>query len=376
MGGRRVLFIDRDGTLIKEPPIDFQIDSLEKLEFMPKAITAMAQIAKLDYFLAMVSNQDGLDTPSFPESTFYPAHNKMLSTLEGEGVKFDAEHIDKSFEYENSPYRKPRTGMLSDYLNGNYDLENSYVIGDRATDVMLAKNIGCKAILLQERAKGEQMLKESGLESGVSLITDNWHEIYGLLRADERRVEVSRNTRETKISATLDLDKLSDPRISTGIGFFDHMLEQISYHGAVTLYLECKGDLNVDTHHTVEDCGIVIGEAFLKALGNKLGINRYGFALPMDECNAQVLIDFGGRIDFVWDVEFTSDMIGQLPTEMIEHFFKSFAAAARCNLHISAHGTNNHHKAEAVFKAFARALKCAIHREIFCNELPSSKGTL
>lgn len=376
MSGRKILFIDRDGTLIKEPPIDFQIDSLEKLEFVPKAITAMSQIAKLDYFLAMVSNQDGLGTASFPTDTFYPAHNKMLATLEGEGVKFDAEHIDPSFDHDNSPNRKPRTGMLKGYMTENYDLTNSYVIGDRLTDVQLAVNLGCKAILLQNKTKGAELLAGSELTDHVSLITDNWHEIYGLLRADERRVKVTRNTRETKITALLDLDKLTDPKISTGIGFFDHMLEQISYHGAVTLNLECQGDLNIDTHHTVEDCGIVLGEAFQRALGNKLGINRYGFALPMDECNAQVLMDFGGRIDFVWDVQFSSEMIGELPTEMIQHFFKSFAAAARCNLHITAKGENNHHKAEAIFKSFARALKCAIHREIFCNELPSSKGIL
>ncbi|MEG1634278.1 MAG: bifunctional histidinol-phosphatase/imidazoleglycerol-phosphate dehydratase HisB [Rikenellaceae bacterium] len=376
MSGRKILFIDRDGTLIKEPAIDFQVDSLEKLEFVPEAITAMAQIAKLDYFLAMVSNQDGLGTPSYPTDTFLPAHNKMLTTLAGEGVRFDAEHIDPSFENEHSPNRKPQIGMLKSYLTGDYDIANSYVIGDRITDVKLAENLGCKAILLSDKSAGKALTDAEGLTDRVSLITNSWHEIYGLLRAAERRVEITRNTRETKITALLDLDKLSNPNISTGIGFFDHMLEQISYHGAVTLNLKCDGDLDVDAHHTVEDCGIVLGEAFAKALGEKLGINRYGFSLPMDECQAQVLIDLGGRIDFVWDVEFTVDMIGELPTEMIKHFFKSFASAAHCNLHVAAHGENNHHKAEAVFKAFARAMKCAIHREISNNELPSSKGIL
>ncbi len=374
---KKILFIDRDGTIITEPPIDFQIDSLEKLEFVPKAITGLAQIAKLDYLLTMVSNQDGLGTDSFPTATFDGAHNKMLATLKGEGIIFDAQHIDHSFEEENSPNRKPRIGMLTAYLNGDYDIAGSYVIGDRLTDVVLANNLKCKAIFFQEKQVGEAMLANSGLNSdNISLISNNWHDIYALLRADERKVTISRKTRETDITVTLDLDKSSNPSISTGIGFFDHMLEQISYHGLVDLQLSCSGDLEVDTHHTVEDCAIVLGEAFKKALGDKRGINRYGFALPMDECSAQVLIDFGGRIDLVWNVEFTTDMLGELPTEMIKHFFKSFAAAAECNLHVTCSGENNHHKSEAIFKAFARAVKAAKTRDIFNSELPSSKGIL
>ncbi len=374
---KRVLFIDRDGTIIKEPPVDFQIDSLEKLEFVPKAITALAQISKLDYLMTMVSNQDGLGTASFPTETFEGAHSKMLATLEGEGVIFDAEHIDPSFEEDNSPNRKPRIGMLTGYLDGEYDIEGSYVIGDRLTDVMLGNNLGCRAILFQPKEAGEQMLKDSDIDSAnIALISDDWHEIYGVLRASERRATVSRKTRETDITLTLDLDKSSNPQISTGIGFFDHMLEQIAYHGLVDIELSCKGDLDVDPHHTIEDCAIVLGEAFKKSLGDKRGINRYGFALPMDECSAQVLIDFGGRIDVVWNVEFTVDMLGELPTEMIKHFFKSFAAAAECNIHVACDGENNHHKAEAIFKAFARAIKAAKTRDVFNSELPSSKGIL
>ncbi len=374
---QKILFIDRDGTIISEPPIDFQIDSLEKLEFLPKAITALAQIAKLDYFKAMVSNQDGLGTDSFPTETFEGAQQKMLTTLSNEGFEFDAIHVDPSFEEENSPNRKPRIGMLTGYLDGSYDIAGSYVIGDRLTDIKLAENLGCRAIFIQSPEVGSKMLIDNGIEtSTVALITDDWHEIYGFLRAGERRATVSRRSKETDITVTLDLDKSSNPEISTGIGFFDHMLEQISYHGGVELKLSCKGDLEVDAHHTIEDCAIVLGEAFKRALGDKRGIERYGFALPMDECKAQVLIDFGGRIDLVWDVTFTCEMLGELPTEMVKHFFKSFAAAAECCLNISCEGENNHHIVEAVFKAFARAIKAAKKRDIWNNELPSSKGML
>ncbi|MFI3321750.1 MAG: bifunctional histidinol-phosphatase/imidazoleglycerol-phosphate dehydratase HisB [Rikenellaceae bacterium] len=374
---KKVLFIDRDGTIIVEPPIDYQVDSLEKLQFLPSAITALSQIAKLDYFLAMVSNQDGLGTDSFPTPTFEEPQNKMLSILEGEGVKFDAIHIDPSFEHENSPCRKPGIGMLTDYFDEDFDLAASYVIGDRYTDVQLANNLGARAILIAPKESGLEMLKEKGVDSSsIALITEDWNEIYAMLRAGERIATVSRNTKETKITTTIDLDRSANPKISTGVGFFDHMLEQIAYHGGVDIKLSCIGDLEVDAHHTVEDCGIVLGEAFAKALGNKMGIERYGYALPMDESSALVLLDFGGRNDFVWDVEFTCDMLGALPTEMIRHFFKSFSDAARCNIQISARGENNHHKAEAVFKGFARALKCAIKRDKFNYSLPSSKGVL
>lgn len=373
---KKVLFIDRDGTLIKEPPIDFQVDSLEKLEFVPRAISAMGRIAKLDYHLAMVSNQDGLGTDSFPEETFHPAHNKMLSILEGEGVCFDSEHIDPSFESENSPNRKPRTGMLTSFMDGDYSMEESYVIGDRITDVMLAKNLGAKAILLQEEEKGRAMAQEADLLDICALVTDDWNKIYELLRLGRRHVEVARRSRETDISLTLDLDGAGSSAISTGLGFFDHMLDQIVHHAGVAMELKVVGDLQVDEHHTIEDSAIVLGEAVLKALGDKRGIERYGFALPMDECDAMVVIDFGGRIDFRWDVEFKREMIGDTPTEMFSHFFKSFADGARCNLHIKASGENEHHKIEGVFKAFARSLKAAFRRDAINCSLPSSKGLL
>ncbi|MFI3314421.1 MAG: bifunctional histidinol-phosphatase/imidazoleglycerol-phosphate dehydratase HisB [Rikenellaceae bacterium] len=374
---RKILFIDRDGTIIKEPPVDFQVDSLEKLEFVPSAITSLSRIAKLDFFLAMVSNQDGLGTDSFPEDSFLAPHSKMLSTLEGEGVVFDAIHIDPSFEYENSNNRKPRIGMLTEYLNGEYDIENSIVIGDRATDVMLANNLGCKAILFCQPESGKQLLEDNNLKSdNVVLISNQWEDVYALLRFGERRVAISRHTKETKIDLVLDLDRSSAPKIETGIGYFDHMLEQLVYHGGIDIELKCDGDLKVDTHHTIEDCAIVLGEAFAKAIGDKMGIERYGYALPMDESSAMVLLDFGGRTDFVWDVDFGYEMIGQMPTEMIRHFFKSFSDSARCNLQLTAKGENSHHKAEALFKAFARALKMAIKRDVFNYTLPSSKGML
>ncbi len=373
---KKVLIIDRDGTLILEPPVDYQVDSLEKLEFRPGAITAMSRIAKLDFELVMASNQDGLGTASFPEHTFHPAQNKMLATLRGEGVEFDDILIDPSLPEENSPSRKPGIGMFGNYLTGEYDLASSYVIGDRLTDVQLAKNLGAKAIYIAEREAGVAAIAENGFEDICALVTDDWNEIYTMLRLGERRVSIERNTSETKISLTLDLDGGMLSKVDTGLKFFDHMLDQIVHHAGVSLVLEVDGDLQVDEHHTMEDVAIVLGEAFCKALGTKRGIGRYGFALPMDECRAMALLDFGGRIDFDWQVEFKREMIGDTPTEMFSHFFKSFASAAQCNLHLSAVGENEHHKIEGVFKAFARAIRAAISRQGFGFELPSSKGAL
>ncbi|MCD8185553.1 MAG: bifunctional histidinol-phosphatase/imidazoleglycerol-phosphate dehydratase HisB [Rikenellaceae bacterium] len=373
---KKVLFIDRDGTIIMEPPLDYQVDSLEKLEFYPGAIGALSRIATLDYELAMVSNQDGLGTDSFPEDTFWPAHNKMLKTLEGENVRFQGMHIDPSFEEENSPNRKPRTGMLTGYMTGDYDLKNSYVIGDRITDIILAKNLGAKGILLQSKEKGRKMAKEAGVEAHTALTTTDWNEIYTFLRCGDRTATIARKTRETDISLTLDLDGQGKNNISTGLNFFDHMLEQIVHHAGVAIDLSVRGDLHVDEHHTIEDVAIVFGQAIHQALGSKLGIERYGYALPMDECDATVTLDFGGRIDFLWNVEFKREKIGDVPTEMFRHFFKSLCEAAQCNLHITATGENEHHKIEGVFKAFARAMKMAIHRNALRLQLPSSKGTL
>ncbi len=374
---KKVLFIDRDGTLIVEPSVDFQIDSLEKLEFIPGAIGAMSRIATLGFELAMVTNQDGLGTASFPEETFWPAHNKMLRTLEGEGVVFTGMHIDPSFEHEKSPNRKPATGMLTGYLDERfYDLPNSFVIGDRITDIQLAKNLGAKGILFLPLETGRKLVEEAGLQDTTALITENWDDIYAFLRLGDRRATIARKTRETDISLTLDLDGQGTTHIATGLHFFDHMLEQIVHHAGVSIDLTARGDLHVDEHHTVEDVAIVLGQAFYQALGSKLGIERYGYALPMDESDALVTLDFGGRIDFLWEVEFHRERVGDVPTELFRHFFKSFCEAARCNLHITATGDNEHHKIEGIFKAFARALKMAIRRDVHRLALPSSKGTL
>ena len=373
---KHVLFIDRDGTIIQEPA-DEQIDSLKKLDFFPGAITAMQRIAQLGFELAMVTNQDGLGTDSFPEETFWPAHNKMIQTLEGEGIRFTGMHIDPSLPEENSPNRKPGTGMLTGYLDERfYDMKQSFVIGDRLTDIELAKNLGAKGILLQPLEKGKQMVAEAGLEEYTALVTDNWNDIYTFLRCGDRRATISRKTRETDISLNLDLDGQGTNHLSTGLYFFDHMLEQIVHHAGVSIDLTVKGDLQVDEHHTIEDVAIVLGQAIYQALGSKMGIERYGFALPMDECDALVTLDFGGRIDFLWEVEFHRERIGDVPTEMFRHFFKSLCEAAQCNLHITATGENEHHKIEGIFKAFARAMKMAIHRNANRLQLPSSKGTL
>ena len=373
---KKVLFIDRDGTLIEEPPVDYQVDSLEKLAFVPKAITAMNRIASLDYELVMATNQDGLGTDSFPEETFWPAHNLMLKTLEGEGVRFDDILIDRSMPADNAPTRKPRTGMFGKYLNGEYDMANSFVIGDRPTDIELARNLEAKGILLQPTESGRALLAEQGLLDSCVLITDDWDRIWQFLRAGARTAEIHRKTRETDIRVAIDLDGSGESHVDTGLKFFDHMLEQIVHHAGVSLVVEAKGDLEVDEHHTIEDTAIVLGEAVFRALGSKLGIERYGYCLPMDECKAIVLLDFGGRIDFQWNVEFHRERVGDVPTEMFRHFFKSFAEAAHCNLHIAANGENEHHKIEGVFKAFSRALRMAIARNSFKFELPSSKGVL
>ena len=373
---KRALFVDRDGTIIVEPPVDYQVDSLEKLEFVPGAISALKSIAELDFELVMATNQDGLGTSSFPEDTFHPAHNKMLKTLAGEGVVFDDQLIDHSFPEDNAPTRKPRTGMFGKYLSGEYDLANSYVVGDRLTDVELAWNLGAKAILLQPKGAGEQMLQGKEYAACCVLVSDNWWDVAELLRRTERRAEVVRSTRETDIRITLDLDGVGESKIDTGLKFFDHMLDQIPHHSGVSLEVSCKGDLEVDEHHTMEDVAIALGEAIRTALGSKRGIDRYGFVLPMDECQAMVLLDFGGRADFVWSVPFTRERVGDVPTEMFKHFFKSLCVAMQCNLHIEAKGENNHHLIEGVFKAFARALKMAIRRDVFSYELPSSKGVL
>lgn len=373
---KRALFVDRDGTIIVEPPIDYQVDSLKKLEFVPGVISALKSIAELDFELVMATNQDGLGTPSFPEESFHPAHNKMLKTLAGEGVVFADQLIDHSFPEDNAPTRKPRTGMFGKYLSGEYDLANSYVVGDRLTDVELAWNLGANAILLQPKEAGEQMLQGKEYAACCVLVSDNWWDVAELLRRTERRAEVVRSTRETDIRIALDLDGVGESKIDTGLKFFDHMLDQIPHHSGISLEVSCKGDLEVDEHHTMEDVAIALGEAIRTALGSKRGIDRYGFVLPMDECQAMVLLDFGGRADFVWSVPFTRERVGDVPTEMFKHFFKSMCVAMQCNLHIEARGENNHHLIEGVFKAFARALKMAIRRDVFSYELPSSKGVL
>lgn len=462
---KKALFIDRDGTVIAEPPADYQVDSLEKLEFIPGAISALRTLRGLDFELVMATNQDGLGTEAFPEEDFRPPHEKMLRTLAGEGVAFDDMLIDRTFESDDAPTRKPRMGMFGRYTDGSYDLGASYVVGDRATDILLARNLGAKGILLAPAAEGRRMLREAGAEEACVLITDSWAEIAEYIRRGERRVVVTRETRETRITVRLDLDgrgfgtcgtaenemaengtegrpentasskngtcgavrnggketgagtlpettenglsrspgngtpgnRADSPGtpgtdippcspagygcapgdgISTGLRFLDHMLAQIAHHGGVSLTVEAHGDLDIDEHHTMEDVAIVLGEAIDRALGSKAGIGRYGFALPMDDCRALVLLDFGGRIDFEWDAEFRRERVGDVPTEMFRHFFHSLCCAARCNLQISARGGNDHHKAEAIFKAFARALRMAVARTGFGYDIPSSKGIL
>lgn len=373
---KKALFIDRDGTIIVEPPITEQVDTLEQLEFLPGAIGALSKIAELDFELVLASNQDGLGTSSYPLEQFNVIHNKMLSTLSGEGVSFADQLIDNHYKTDNSPNRKPGTGMFAKYMSGEYDLSNSYVIGDRLTDVELAKNLGTKAILITSDAHRIDEMRLLPYADVCVLATDSWHKIAEFLRCDERRATVVRKTKETDIEITIDIDGKGYSDIDTGLNFLNHMLDQIVHHAGVSLMVEAKGDLHVDEHHTMEDVAIVLGEAITKALGNKRGIGRYGFVLPMDESRALVLLDFGGRMDFTWNVNFTREYVGDVPTEMFSHFFKSLAAAMNCNLHIEAKGDNNHHIAEGIFKAFARALRMAVKREPFSYELPSSKGLL
>lgn len=361
---RKVLFIDRDGTLVIEPPIDKQLDSFEKLEFYPGVFQWLSRIAReLDFELVMVTNQDGLGTSSFPEDTFWPVQNLIIQSFKNEGVAFSEILIDKSFPEDNAPTRKPRTGLLSKYIYGDYDLENSFVIGDRATDIELATNL---------KAKGIYLGKEN---DEAVLCTESWEDIYTFIKSVPRKATVSRKTNETDITVSINLDGNGQSNISTGLGFFDHMLEQIARHGNLDLEVLANGDLQIDEHHTMEDVALTLGQAFSKALGIKKGIERYGFMLPMDDCLAQAAIDFGGRSWLMWDVEFTREKIGDVPTEMFMHFFKSFTDEARCNLNIKAEGSNEHHKIEAVFKAFAKALKMAVAKT-GGNNIPSTKGIL
>jgi imidazoleglycerol-phosphate dehydratase / histidinol-phosphatase len=380
--GKRVLFIDRDGTLINEAPPTYQLDSFDKLTFYPGMFEYMGRIAReLDYELVMVTNQDGLGTATFPEDTFWPLHQLVMKSLEGEGICFSKTFIDKTYPADNAPTRKPGTGMLTEYLNNNnYDIANSFVIGDRITDIQLAKNLGCKGIWLNnDPLLGGGEIKDKAEElrsSTVALETANWSDIYSFLKLGLRKVTHERNTNETKIKVELNADGNGKAAIDTGLGFFNHMLEQVARHGKTDLAITVKGDLHIDEHHTIEDTGLALGEAFAKALADKRGMERYGFALPMDETEAKVLIDFGGRPWIVWNAEFKREKIGEMPTEMFFHFFKSFSDAARCNLHIECKGDNEHHKIEAIFKAFAKAIRMAVKRDPFDNYLPSTKGVL
>jgi len=368
---KKVLFIDRDGTIIREPA-DFQVDSIEKLNFVPGVVTSLAAVAReLDFEFVMVTNQDGLGTASFPEENFFPVHDLIMRTLAGENIEFADVLIDRSFNHENASTRKPRTGMLTRYMSDGYDLANSFVIGDRVTDVELARNLGCKAIFL----RNENFEPPVG-DSVVAKIADNWSDIYEYLKLSPRRVAHQRKTNETEILIELDLDGYGKSEISTGIPFFDHMLDQLARHGSLDLKIIAKGDLEIDEHHTIEDVAITLGETFSKALADKSGTARYGFMLPMDDCLAQVAIDFGGRNWTVWEAEFKREKIGNMPTEMFFHFFKSFSDSAKCNLNIKAEGTNEHHKIEAIFKAFARAIKMAVKRDIRDVSVPSTKGSL
>ena len=377
---KKVLFIDRDGTLAIEPPVDYQLDSFEKLEFYPKVFQYLGKIAKeLDFELVMVTNQDGLGTDSFPEATFWPVHNFLIKTFKKEGIVFTEQIIDKTFSKDNASTRKPNTGLLTHYFSETYDLENSFVIGDRLTDIELAKNLGAKGILINNNnteGEDEITVAKEELRQFISLETNYWSAIYEFLKVKERTGRSTRNTNETKIEIDVNLDGTGKSTIATGIAFFDHMLDQIARHGQLDLNIQVQGDLEVDEHHTIEDTAIALGELFAKTLGNKLGIERYGFCLPMDDCLAQVAIDFGGRNWLVWEADFKREMVGKMPTEMFMHFFKSFTDGAKCNLNIKAEGTNEHHKIEAIFKAFAKAIKMAVKRDVEKMILPSTKGML
>ena len=364
---KKALFIDRDGTIIIEPPITEQVNSLEEMTFLPGVIRNLYFIAKnLDFELVMVTNQDGLGTENYPQEVFDSVQNKMLEVLEGEGITFSAIHIDKSYPHEGLATRKPGTGMLTSYMDGSYDLENSFVIGDRLTDVKLAQNLGSKSILIASELGNSEATFEA----------ENWDQIAEFLFAGERKATVARKTKETDINIAINLDGNGKANISTGLGFFDHMLEQIAKHGGIDLDIKVIGDTYVDEHHTIEDTAIALGEALYMALGNKRGIERYGYSLPMDDCLCSAVLDFGGRSWLVWDAQFKREKIGEMPTEMFLHFFKSLSDSAKMNLNIKAEGDNEHHKIEGIFKALARALKMAIKRDIYKYELPSTKGML
>jgi imidazoleglycerol-phosphate dehydratase/histidinol-phosphatase len=377
--GRKVLFIDRDGTIIKET-VDEQIDAFEKMVFYPKAFTYLGKIAKeLDYELVMITNQDGLGTASFPEETFWPVHNFIITSFKNEGVIFDKVFLDRTFPHENAPTRKPGTGLLTDYFSAAYDLKNSFVIGDRLTDMELAKNLGAKGIFINDETHlgtGEITVKRNELNAYIALESNDWETIYKFLKLKNRISEITRKTNETDIHIKINLDGSGKSSITTGLPFFDHMLDQLARHGQMDLEIRVQGDLEVDEHHTIEDTAIALGEVFHKALGNKLGIERYGFCLPMDDCLAQVAIDFGGRNWLVWEAEFKREKIGDMPTEMFYHFFKSFTDGAKANLNVKAEGTNEHHKIEAIFKAFAKSIKMAVKRDAEKMVLPSTKGML
>lgn len=375
---KRVLFLDRDGVILQEQPPDFQLDSLAKIHFMKGVITNLSKIAAAtDYYKVLVTNQDGMGTDLFPEDTFWPYQDLMTRTLEGEGFVFDEIHIDRTFEKDNQPTRKPGTGLLTHFFDKEkYDLENSFMIGDRWTDVQLAKNLGVKAILIKSPYLP---LTEAQLEiykDIIVLATDDWNEIYAFFKNGLRKVKHERITKETKIHIELNADGEGKSDIKTGLGFFDHMLDQVARHGKIDLMIRCEGDLDIDEHHTIEDTGIALGEAMAKALVDKTGMERYGFALPMDDAEAKVLIDFGGRNWIVWNAEFKREKVGDMPTEMFYHFFKSFSDASKCNLNIECKGDNEHHKIEAIFKAFAKAIRMAVKKDPMSNQLPSTKGIL
>jgi imidazoleglycerol-phosphate dehydratase/histidinol-phosphatase len=374
-----VLFIDRDGTIIREPA-DEQIDSFEKLEFYPDVFSNLKKISEeLDFEIVMVTNQDGLGTEVYPENTFWPVHNFIIETFKNQGIVFIKQFIDRTFAKDNAPTRKPQIGLLTEYFSEAYDLENSFVIGDRLTDVELAKNLGCKGIFINDDThlgENELSVDKTDLTPFIALETNRWEAIYEFLKAEQRKGSIKRNTNETKIDIAINLDGTGQSQIDTGIAFFDHMLDQIARHGQMDLDIKVKGDLEVDEHHTIEDTAIALGNLFHTTLGSKLGIERYGFCLPMDDCLAQVAIDFGGRNWLVWEADFKREYVGKMPTEMFMHFFKSFTDGAKCNLNIKAEGTNEHHKIEAIFKAFAKAIKMAVKRDVNKMILPSTKGTL
>ncbi|MDP4283996.1 MAG: bifunctional histidinol-phosphatase/imidazoleglycerol-phosphate dehydratase HisB [Bacteroidota bacterium] len=378
---KKVLFIDRDGTIIREAPPTYQLDAFAKLEFYPKVFKYLTKIVKeFDYELVMVTNQDGLGTEGFPEDSFWPIQHFILSALENEDIIFSEILIDRTFPHENKHTRKPGTGMLEEYFDKEkYDLENSFVIGDRLTDVQLAKNLGCRAFWINNHdalGNDEITVTQNALKEVIALETQNWEDIYTFLKLPPRKISHSRNTNETKIEVEINLDGSGKADNKTGLGFFDHMLDQVAKHSGMDLKIHCEGDLHIDEHHTIEDVALALGETVLAALGDKRGIERYGYLLPMDDCLAQVAIDFGGRSWLVWDVEFKREKIGEMPTEMFYHFFKSFSDASKCNLNIKAEGTNEHHKIEAIFKAFAKAIKMAVRRDPLNNSLPTTKGLL